>query len=72
MTTRWVVKWHIGILWNNCKPLLFFKRNEALLWIKKNYGDIRYRKDLRQPPHNWRMPKAVKVEVILKEVGGKP
>ena len=55
-------------MWKECLPLLFLTRKECRAYIDSNYGYIRDRYDLKQPPHNWRMPKAVKVEVILKEV----
>lgn len=67
MTERWGVKWHVGIMWDCCKPLLFFRRQDARKYIESEYGYIKHRKDLRSPPHNWRLPKAVKVEVIIRE-----
>jgi hypothetical protein len=54
------------IMWDKCLPLLFKTRREARAWIEERYSYVKTRKDLRSPPHNWRLPKAVLVEVILK------
>lgn len=40
---------------------LFFAKRLAVEWIKKEYGFIRTRADLRAEPHGWRMPVPVKV-----------
>lgn len=64
---RWAIKWSPGIMWDNCLPLLFRTHRECRKRIQSEYGYIKTRKDLREPPFNWRMPTAVKVEVILKE-----
>jgi len=71
-----IVRW--GALWNqknkldgvtkhlifrNCLPVLFVTRREAREWIDKEYGDIRTRRDLREEPHGWRMPKPVRVKI---------
>jgi hypothetical protein len=68
MIMRWGVKWHIGVMWDNCFPLLFLTRKDARAYIEKVYGYIKTRDDLRGPPHNWRLPKAIKLNVILEEV----
>ncbi len=67
MITRWGIKWHVGIMWHNCEPLLFHKRKDARAYIEKEYGYIKTREDLRRPPYNWRLPKAVRVNVIIEE-----
>ena len=59
-------------MWKDCLPLLFVTRKECRAYIDSNYGYIRDQYDLQNPPHNWRMPKAVKVKVILKEVRDRP
>lgn len=59
------------IMWENCLPLVFQTRKEARAWADKNYGYIKTRKDLRIEPHGWRFPRAVRIEVILKEVKSK-
>lgn len=48
-------------------PVLFHTRREARKFIESKYGYIRIRPDLRAEPHGWRLPRAVKVAVILKE-----
>ena len=68
MIERWTVKWHPGIMWHNCDPLLFQTRREARAYIEKQYGYIKTRADLRRDPYNWRLPKAIRVQVILKEI----
>lgn len=68
MTVRWGVKWNGNIMWQDCNPLLFDSREKARIYIDANYGYIRKRADLRRPPFNWRMPKAVKIEVSIKEI----
>lgn len=68
MTTRWAVKWNGMIMWKDCKPLLFQTRKEARTYIEADYGFIKTREDLRRPPHNWRLPIGVRVEVIFKEI----
>ena len=59
-------------MWKDCLPLLFVTRKECRAYIFSNYDYIRDQYDLQNPPHNWRMPKAVKVKVILKEVRDRP
>lgn len=68
MTVRWGVKWNGNIMWHKGEPLFFHKRKEARIYIDANYGYIRERADLRRPPFNWKMPKAVKIEVSIKEI----
>lgn len=72
----WAAKWsttnkldghreHLIIFdWRTGQPHLLFKtRAECRAWIKKEYGYIRERKDLRREPHCWRIPRAVRVSV---------
>ena len=47
----------------NCAPVLFLTRKGCRWWIEERYGYIRTRPDLRRPPHNWRVPRAVRVTV---------
>jgi hypothetical protein len=67
---RWALRW-IGnethIMWHDCKPLLFQTRREARDYAVSEYGYIREREDLREPPHNWRMPRPVRVDVVIRE-----
>lgn len=80
--TRWAVLWyqwtdHPAFMWDpplsestkrTWPPLLFKTRAEARRYINERWGYIHTRRDLRRPPHGWRMPRAVKVRVILEEV----
>lgn len=75
-TTAWAVQWHSrnradGLdqhwMWDGTGPLLFHTRRDARAFIKSNYGYIAERPDLREEPHGWQAPRAVKVSVILEE-----
>lgn len=44
---------------------LYRTRRECQQVIEHHYGYIRTREDLRAEPHGWRMPKPVKVRVVL-------
>lgn len=71
----WAVRWHTRdgpehfIIKGYLTPHLFSTREEARWFISENYEYCRDRKDLRQPPHNWRMPQAVKVRVQVQVMG---
>ena len=70
-----------GILWrSNCKldgkreflihkfrPTIFVTRKEAREHIDEHYGYIRTRKDLQKEPHGWKIPKAVKVKIVMEK-----
>lgn len=69
--TRWALEWRGNeryFIWKYPMPLLFTTRLSALRYAREEYGYIATRKDLRSPPHNWRMPRPVRVEVKLKEL----
>lgn len=51
---------HLGIKF----PTVFTTRRECREFIDKEYGYIRERPDLRREPHCWRVPRAVKVEIV--------
>ena len=57
------------IVRENMVPKLFATREQARKWIKEKFDYIRHRPDLRQPPHNWKMPVAVRVTVVEMEGG---
>jgi hypothetical protein len=70
----WAGQWHSKssldgdvrhILYENCLPVLRRTRSEMREYIEQKYGYIRDRADLRQQPHGWRIPQAVKVEIII-------
>jgi hypothetical protein len=44
--------------------MLFPTKKKAEARITERYGYVRTRKDLRAEPHGWRMPKAIRVEII--------
>lgn len=53
---------------SNCMPLFFMTRRECRAYIQDAYGYIKKRDDLRAEPYGWRLPKAVRVEIILREI----
>jgi hypothetical protein len=73
MGVLWAAQWHSHnkldghfrhILYDeNCLPALFRTRSKAREWINVNYGYIRIRPDLRQEPHGWRIPVAIRVKI---------
>jgi hypothetical protein len=69
---RWALEMqsNLGPYWicDNLTPALFLTRREAIEYARKEYGYIATRKDLRRPPHNWRMPKPVRVRINLTPV----
>lgn len=76
----WAAKWQQKgsrehLLHEHGLPVLFKTKREASAWIKERYGYIAKRKDLRTPPHSWRMPKPVEALVFeithLKALKGK-
>jgi hypothetical protein len=71
---RWAVQWYSrnrldgtrkGWMWEDGGPLLFRSRREARAYVRQKYGYIATRHDLRTEPHGWRLPRAVKVSVLL-------
>jgi len=69
----WAAEWHSNslldgenrhLIFHNYLPALFRTRRECRTFIKERYGYIAERKDLREEPHGWRLPQAVKVEII--------
>ena len=74
--TRWALEWKSKtrlegekqwIMWSNCFPLLFLTRRDARKYANEKHGYIKTRKDLRNEPHGWRFPKAVRVSVSIKK-----
>ncbi len=51
------------LLYENCLPVLFRTKREAVSFIKEKYGYISTRPDLKAEPFCWRVPKAVRVKV---------
>ena len=50
------------------QPMLFNTRKDAAAWIKETYGYIAHRSDLRGEPHGWRVPKPVRVKIIIRPI----
>ena len=74
--TLWSLLWYSNnkldgvrthIIYEGCLPVLFRTRAKARAYAIKHYGYIRERKDLRSEPHGWRMPRTVKVRVVVDE-----
>lgn len=74
MKTLWAAQWYSHnrldgvarhILYENWLPALFLTRRECRAWIKEKYGYIKGREDLRREPHGWRLPRAVRIELVL-------
>jgi len=70
--TLWAGQWYSQnirdgvsrhILYDNCLPVLFRTRRQCREYIEEKYGYIKGRKDLREEPHGWRLPTAIKVEI---------
>lgn len=74
MRNLWAAQWHSKnrldgetrhiINGDGCLPALFRTRRECREFIQKHYGYIKEREDLRREPHGWRLPKAIKVQVM--------
>lgn len=68
---RWALWWRSSsaehFLWEDLQPLLFTTRQAAREYAQERYGYILTRKDLRSPPHNWQIPKPIRVEVVFRE-----
>ncbi len=45
--------------------MAFKSRKEAREYIKKNFGYIKNRSDLRAEPHGWKMPIPIKISVEI-------
>lgn len=71
--SAWGVWWRSKevehFLRENRIPVLFKTRQEARMWATKKYGYIKNRKDLRDEPHRWRLPRPVRVNVLLRGGG---
>lgn len=78
MRVRWAIKWrssnrldgdsqhimcgHAGL------PIVFRTKREAQTYIRRQYGYIARRPDLKAEPHGWKMPIPVRVEICVKEL----
>lgn len=71
---RWAALWRSEnrldgkteyIICEHFSPVLFKTRKQALEFIDDRYGYIRERKDIREEPHGWKTPRAVKVKISI-------
>lgn len=69
---KWALLWHSEnkrdgvreyIIRDGCTPVLFSTRAKAREYAQVRYGYITHRKDLRNEPHGWRMPRPVRVRI---------
>ena len=74
MANLWAAEWHEKsrldgeqkhLIYLGPLPVLFRTRKKCREYIKQQYGYIAKRPDLREEPHGWRMPQAVKVKIEL-------
>lgn len=68
---RWVSKERehlIGAGWECPMTHTFKTYSEAAAFKREHYGYIAKRKDLREPPHEWRSPQIVRVKITIEEV----
>jgi len=72
MTNLWAGEWYsrnrldgtrTHLLYDNCLPCLFKTRKLCREYIQEKYGYIKDRKDLRDEPHGWRLPRPIKVRI---------
>ena len=54
---------------SGCKLMVFPTRARARRYIEDNYSYIRQRRDLREEPHGWKMPRAVRVRMSVETDG---
>lgn len=68
---RWAIvfesKYDRHFIFEDLKLLYFRTKKQAKNHIKENYSFYK-RKDLRNKPHCWRTPKAVKVKITVEEI----
>lgn len=71
---RWGLLWHSRnrtdgvsehLIYENRMPVMFLTRKAAREWANDHYGYIKARVDLWIEPHGWRMPRPVRVKVIV-------
>ncbi len=71
---RWAALWRSEnrldgkteyIICENLSPVLFKTRKKTREFIEERYGYIRERKDLREEPHGWKIPRPVRVKISI-------
>ena len=72
--TLWGVLWRSDslldgetehLMYGGLLPLIFTTRAAARAYIADNHGYLRTYTALQKEPHGWKMPKPVRVKVIL-------
>ena len=54
------------LMWNGpTEPCLFSTREDARAYALKRWGYIKTRPDLRGEPHGWRIPRPVRVDLVV-------
>jgi len=71
-STLWAVQWMEKsvphhLIHERCIPAIFRTRREARDFAKSRFRYFKDRPDLRAPPHSWRMPRVVRVRVVVEE-----
>lgn len=61
-------KFYIPDSLNGYTVMVFPTRQKARDFVKKHFAYIKNRPDLQTEPHNWKMPKVVKVLVTVQEI----
>lgn len=46
-------------------PAVFPTRDAARAWVKERYATWFARRDLRKYPHDWRMPRVVRITITM-------
>lgn len=78
MSECWGIEWYSRnkldgesrhVMWEYGRPLMFDTRREAREYVKSKYGYIGRRADLKAEPHGWRIPRPVRVRVVVEKVG---
>ena len=74
-TLAWAVLWRsenlidgkrehlVGTPWFPLHKALFSSRRKAREYVNVKYSYIKNRKDLRQEPHGWKIPRVVRVKI---------
>ena len=74
MSNLWAAQWRSynrkdgesrHLIHKDCLPKIFKTRRECRQYITVRYGYIKGRPDLRREPHGWRMPRPVKVCIVI-------
>jgi hypothetical protein len=72
LITRWAILWQSEnkldgkteyLICDGGLPTIFETREDARVAVTAGYGYIKYRKDLQQEPHGWKVPKVVRVKI---------